>query len=171
VPETRSRSRGTFVFVDNSPEDVASRHTAWKVIVISAEMPPGWRIHIQRPVRSMLVIVREVGSQNGLEVASSQDEDAVEALTRQGADKPLSERVSSRCLNRGADNSHSFGQEDLVEGRRVLRVAIADEEAERTVSHRATKLRACWVTQEASGLEVTPARCTLRVAISTTNRT
>jgi hypothetical protein len=35
VPETRSRSCGTVVFVDDSAEDVVSRHSARKVIVIS----------------------------------------------------------------------------------------------------------------------------------------
>ena len=38
------------------------------------------------------------------------------------------------------------------------------------VSDRATKVRACWATQEASGFEVTPARCTLRVTIPMNKR-
>jgi hypothetical protein len=40
-----------------------------------------------------------------------------------------------------------------------------------TVSQRATTLRACRVTHEALGFEVTPAKCTLRLAISMNRRT
>jgi hypothetical protein len=53
----------------------------------------------------MTVIVRQVGAQDGLEVASSEDEDAVEALTPQRTDKPLGERIRLWSFDRGADDS------------------------------------------------------------------
>jgi hypothetical protein len=68
-------------------------------------MSRGRRIHVQRPVGPMTVIVREVISQDGLEMASSEDEHAIKALTPQRADKPLGERVCSRRLDRSADDS------------------------------------------------------------------
>jgi hypothetical protein len=80
VPETRSRSCGPFVFVDKPAEDVASRHPPWQVLMLLREMSRGGRIHVQRPVGPMTVIVREVISQDGLEMASSEDEHAIKAL-------------------------------------------------------------------------------------------
>ena len=52
----------------------------------------------------MTVEVLDVGAQDGLEVASSEDEDAIEALTPQRADKPLRERIRLRSFDRGADD-------------------------------------------------------------------
>jgi hypothetical protein len=52
------------------------------------------------PVGPMTLIMREVLSQDGLEMASSEDEHAIKALTPQRADKPLGERVCSRRLGR-----------------------------------------------------------------------
>jgi hypothetical protein len=77
--------------------------------MISAERSQVRRIHVQRPMRSMTVVVHEVGEQDGLEVTSSQNEDAIEAITPHGADKPLRERVCKRFLDRGSDNPYSLG--------------------------------------------------------------
>ena len=65
----------------------------WQVLMLLGEMSRGGRIHVKRPVGPMTVIVREVGSQDGLEMASSEDEHAIKALTPQGTDKLLGERV------------------------------------------------------------------------------
>jgi hypothetical protein len=108
--------------------------------------------------------------ENGLEMASSEDEHAIQALSPQRADKPLRERIRLRGFDRGDEDPYSLGAEDVIEGGYILGVAIADEDRNGTVSQRATKLRACWVTQEALGLDVTPAKWTLRVAISMNTR-
>ncbi len=52
----------------------------------------------------MTVIVRQVGAQDGLEVASSEDEDAIEALTTERAPKPLRQCIRPWRLDRGADD-------------------------------------------------------------------
>jgi hypothetical protein len=79
----------------------------------------------------MTVEVPDVGPEDGLEVASSEDEDAIKALTPERADKPLRERIRLRSLDWGAEDPHSFCSEDFIEGGYILGVAIADEEAER----------------------------------------
>jgi hypothetical protein len=72
--------------------------------MIRGETPCGWRIHVERPVRPMTVIVREVCAQDGLKMASSEDQNVIEALTPQSANKPLGERICSLRLDRGADD-------------------------------------------------------------------
>ena len=79
----------------------------------------------------MTVVVLDVGMEDGLEVASPEDEDAIEALTAQSTDKPLRERICFGSFNGSAEDPQSLGAEDLVEGGYVLGIAIADEEAER----------------------------------------
>lgn len=46
----------------------------------------------------MTVEVLDVGAEDGLEVSSSEDEDAIEALTAQSTDKPLRERIALGAL-------------------------------------------------------------------------
>jgi hypothetical protein len=68
-------------------------------------MTRSWRLHLECPMGSMTVEVLNVGMEDGLEVASSKDEDAIEALTSQGADKPLGERIRLGSFDRGTDDS------------------------------------------------------------------
>src|SRR5918992_2727830 len=79
----------------------------------------------------MAVEVLDVGAGDGLEVASSEDDYAIKTLAPESPHKPLHERIRLGSLDRGADDPHSFGSEDFIEGGYILGVAIADEEAER----------------------------------------
>jgi hypothetical protein len=83
------RSPPSLVLVDQSTEDVALEHSRSAVIVRRRRMARSWRLHVECAVGSMTVEVLDVGSEDELEVASSEDEDAIEALTPQSTDKPL----------------------------------------------------------------------------------
>jgi hypothetical protein len=115
----------------------------------------------------MTVEVLDVGAEDGLEVASSEDNDAIKTLTPESPHKPLRERVRLGSLDRGADHPHSFGSEDSIEGGYILGAAIADEEAKRYRVPPGNEVAGLLGHPGALGLEVTPAKCTLQVAIST----
>jgi hypothetical protein len=91
-------------------------------------------------------------------MATPEDKRAIKALTPKRANEPLRERVRKRSLDRRAHDPEPLGAEYLIEADHVLRITIADEEAEGQLSHSATRLRACWLTQEVTGLGVTPAK-------------
>jgi len=78
----------------------------------------------------VFVVVAAVDAEDVLEVAASEDEDAVEA---DGAERPypaFGVGVRIRRLDRRADHFDPLGAEDLVEGVAEFRVAVVDEEPE-----------------------------------------
>ena len=108
----------------------------------------------------------DVLGEHGLEMAAAEDEHPVEALAPEGADHALADGVGPGCPDRGLDDPDALGGEDGVEGSGELGVAIADEELDRLAwsARSIERLRACWVTQSATGLAVTPAIRTRRVS-------
>jgi hypothetical protein len=54
-------------------------------------------------MRTVLVVVREVLDQDLLEMAPTEDEEPTEALSADGPDEALRERVFSRTSNRRLD--------------------------------------------------------------------
>jgi hypothetical protein len=71
---------------------------------------------MERPVRAVGVVVREVLPQDCREVARSGDEEVVEAFAAQGADPALGDRVRSRCPHRSTDRADAGAGDDRVEG-------------------------------------------------------
>jgi len=84
----------------------------------------------ERSVRAVRVVVREVLLQHYCEVASSGDQEVVEAFAAHGADPSLCNRVRSRCSNRGADDADVGAGEHGVEGGGELAVTVADQKPE-----------------------------------------
>jgi hypothetical protein len=82
-------------------------------------------------VRALLVVVLHVGSEQLLEMASSEDHDAVDALGSHGADPSFGICVRLRRTPGSADYLDALGLEDLVEGRPEALVAVVLEEADR----------------------------------------
>ena len=99
-------------------------------------------------------------------MAAPEDEDAIEALTPERSHEPLREGVRERSFDRGADDPYVLGAEDLIEAGRVLTVPVADEETKETAVPGGDEVARLLADPGASGVEVTPARCTLRVATS-----
>jgi hypothetical protein len=64
----------------------------------------GGRVLIQRSVRAVRVVMREVLAQHGGEVARSGDQKVVEAFAAQGGDEAFRDGVRPGCLDRGADD-------------------------------------------------------------------
>jgi hypothetical protein len=70
----------------------------------------------ERSVRSMSVVVRDVGLQHPVEVPTTADQHPVQALRSHRADPALGEGVGVRRSDRGEDHPRTIGAEHLVEG-------------------------------------------------------
>ncbi len=73
----------------------------------------------------------DVDREDAFEVPSVHDQDPIEALTADGADPPLDERVRAGCSYGRADCSDAGGTEHLIERRGELAVAIVDQKPDR----------------------------------------
>ncbi|HEY6430283.1 MAG TPA: hypothetical protein VIX84_23880 [Acidimicrobiales bacterium] len=71
----------------------------------------------------------DVLGQDGLEVATSEDQHPVEAFSADRADEALGNGVGSRCPNRGLDDPDALRNKHNVEGRGELGVSVTDEES------------------------------------------
>jgi hypothetical protein len=78
-------------------------------------------------VRTLAVVMRHV-LEDPVEMAAAEHEQAIQGLLADGADLALGEGVRSRRTDRGPDDLHARGPEDLVEGTGELRVPVADQE-------------------------------------------
>jgi hypothetical protein len=74
-----------------------------------------------------VVMLDEFG-ENAFEVTFATDEQPVEALGSCGANKPLGERVRSRCSDWRLDDPGPARSHHLIEGTDELRITVADQE-------------------------------------------
>jgi hypothetical protein len=82
-------------------------------------------------VRSVAVVVLDVLTDDGFEMATTEDEHPVQTFTPDSADEALSEGGGTGSPDRSANGPDTFGTEDLVEASRELGVAIPDQELDR----------------------------------------
>jgi plasmid stabilization system protein ParE len=73
--------------------------------------------------------VDDVDTQDALQVTAVKDQQPVEALRPDGSDEPLGDGVCLRCPHGRLDDADARAAEHLVEGARVLAVAVADQQA------------------------------------------
>ena len=88
-----------------------------------------WWAEVEAAVWPVTVVVGDVGSQDGVEMASPEDEDPVEAFAPDGADPAFGVGVGSGCADGGADRADAFGAKDVVEGSGEFGVSVSDQEA------------------------------------------
>jgi hypothetical protein len=93
------------------------------------EWPQGSAL-AESAVRPVTVVVKFVLAKYGRGVALVDDEDAVEELAADGADKAFSDGVGPRRPHGRPDDLDAAAGEDGVEGRGELGVTISDEEPE-----------------------------------------
>ena len=79
-------------------------------------------------MRSLVDGVGEIGLEHSFEVPTPVDQDVVEALLVYGPHEALGEGIRPGCPDRSSDDSDALGAEDRIEGSRVLRVPVAQEE-------------------------------------------
>jgi hypothetical protein len=84
------------------------------------------RSKVHAPVRPGPVVVLGVDAKDPLKVTSAENQDVVEALSSNGADPTLCERIRPGCPNGSLHNAEALGAEHLVEGAGELGVSIPD---------------------------------------------
>lgn len=126
-------SGGYSVLVEESAEPIGSSHLGR--VGVAEERPNAWfgrRPLAKGAVRSMGVVVRGVLGKDRLEMAPADDEHPVEAFASEGADDAFTYGVRSWGADRCLDDPDGLGGEHGVEGSGVLRVAVPDQELDRT---------------------------------------
>ena len=91
-------------------------------------------LKLQRPVRSLPVVMANVDLEDALEVATGEDEQPVQALGPDGSDPSLTERVGTRCPDGSADHVEPLGCEHVIERTAELGVKVMDEKPQRLFS-------------------------------------
>ena len=107
--------------MDEAAVEIGSSQSRRVRIVDRSRHRALWGPLIQSALRTMFVVMSDVLGQNLLEMASTEDEDAVETLSADGAHESFGERVRPRSSNRGLDDEGALGAKHLVEagGERV----------------------------------------------------
>jgi hypothetical protein len=89
------------------------------------------RTLIERAVRTVLVVMPDLGADDLLQVAAADDQEPVEAFAPQASYAPLRMRLCSWRLHRRADHADALRAEHVVEAEAELAVAVGEEEAHR----------------------------------------
>jgi hypothetical protein len=119
------------VFMDESAEQIASVHPAWPSVADDPQTGGGIRrFQSERPVWTMGVVVGGIDPEDLFQVASSDDQQPVQALGADGADPALGVGVRVGCLHRRQEHLGTVRTEDVVEPVGELRVTIAQHKAE-----------------------------------------
>src|SRR5918996_4790746 len=84
--------------MDQPPENIPPDHRSGRSVGGHPKGSGIRRAHVKRSMGSVTVVVSDIGLQDGLEMATPVDEDAVEALTPERSHEPLRERVASGAL-------------------------------------------------------------------------
>ena len=128
--------RGELVFVEQSAEAVATlqsmernRFAARYLLADRRRLCRDWWPLSERAMRPVPVVVLRVDANDALEVAAADDQQPVEALPPQTADRALGLCSRLRRPHRRLDHRDALGAEDLVEVARELAVAVTDQEA------------------------------------------
>ena len=79
-------------------------------------------------MRAVVVVVHDVFEQDLLEMAPSEDEEPIRALSPDGSHESLGECVRPRGLNWSLDDSDALCSEHLIEAGGELRISVPDEE-------------------------------------------
>jgi len=95
--------------------------------------PAVGRVLIERKVSTRPVVVRKVASQGAAQVAFAKDEDVIQTLAPDGADKPLREGILPWAVRGRQDFTDAHALHALPEHVPVDRVAIAEEVGRRGV--------------------------------------
>jgi hypothetical protein len=122
---TRS-SRSSVVLVNEPAEDVAPTDPRVSDS-FGRRSGVGW-LKLKGPVRSCLVVVLGVDSEEAAQMAPAEDQDVVQALSSHGTDPALGHGVRLRGADGRLHYDEPFTPADLVEGAGELRVSITEQD-------------------------------------------
>jgi hypothetical protein len=104
-------------------------------------------------MRAVVIAVSGVLDQHLLEMSAPEDEEPIGALSADGPDESLGERVRSWCSNGCLDDPDPLRAKHLVETRGELRVFVPDEDlgCARSPCKVEAQIAACWTTHSQLG--------------------
>ena len=118
-----------FVFVDEAiaagRSDESKGQRVVSRVVVGGGVS-GWSL-VERAVRPVNVVVRDVVDHEPLELALVPDDGAVKELASKGANPAFGEGVGYGCPHRGLEDLEAFGAEDLVAVAVELAGAVTNE--------------------------------------------
>jgi hypothetical protein len=119
-------------------------------------------------VWSVRVVVADILTQHPFQLAAVHDEDRVQALPAQRADRAFADRVGPGRPHRRADHRRPSERNPVSNdpAKSAFRSWRRNFRTDNTSPVVIARLRACWVTYAAVGWAVTPARCIRRVSSS-----
>jgi hypothetical protein len=79
---------------------------------------------------AVAVVMSEVLAEDGLKLATAEDEEAIQTLAPHGPDSSLADGVGLRRADRDADYLDALRTKDGIEARRELGISIPDQEPE-----------------------------------------
>jgi hypothetical protein len=116
--------------VDQSAEGVAAPNVGRRPALGRRRLRERWAL-LERAVRTVFVVVADVGTHDLLELAAADDQDPVEAFAPQASHPALGVRLRPWRPHGRPDDADALRAEHLVEAARELAVAVANEEAHR----------------------------------------
>jgi hypothetical protein len=150
--------------VEQAAELVAAPHAARQRWRCWRRPPERWAL-LERAVRTVLVVMPDVGAYNLLDVAAAEDQDPVEALASQAPDPTLGVCLrlrrphGVRITQTPSDwNTWSKARVNVLSRSRMRKRTGCSRSASVII-----RLRACWVAQRSCGFAVTPAKWTRRL--------
>jgi hypothetical protein len=123
-------SRCEPIFVNDAPEDLGPSQTHQFRLLNRqrGDAQALWCLLIEGAVPTMPVVMNEILGQDPLEMAATEDEELVQALSPSGANKAFRDRVGAWGLDRDLDDPGTVSAQDLVEAGGELAVSIADQD-------------------------------------------
>ena len=103
------------------------------LLLIADDRQPGrrvWRLKSQRSVRTVLVVVPDVGPKDLLQVAAPNNEQPGQALGADRSDPALGVRVCPWCPHWRDQDLGALVADHVVEGAGELRVMVAEQVAQ-----------------------------------------
>jgi hypothetical protein len=118
--------------VDEAAEQVATDHMKILCRQVDSDRRPAsarvGRLQVECAVGPPEVVVPGVDAEDVFELATADDQEAVEALVADAANPALHVGVRVGSPDRHADESDVLARQKSVEGARELRVAVVDQE-------------------------------------------
>jgi hypothetical protein len=93
----------------------------------------GWK-QIKAPVRSLAVVVVDIGREHRSEMSFVQNEEPVKALISDGPDEPLGVGIGSGCPPRGSQDPDPLRREHLIKGGAEPVVTVVDQELDGNIA-------------------------------------
>jgi hypothetical protein len=140
----QTRSCSSPVFVQETAEEVASVHSAPVIRARDGQLGRRrWRLQSECPVRTVGVVVLDICPKDLRQMATSDNQQPVQALGADRADPPFRVRIRSGRLDRCHQHLPTLGAEHLVEAPGEFRVAVAQQGSASVVLARPARAGGC----------------------------